>query len=245
MSIRRIHEVGIIEYGKHRCESCNGGLQARKLEILYQASPKGGTSAYLAADVLYCKRCDKGYVFRTFADLVDSQNRKWYVREAPVRADRAVPTQQPKPEAIPAARESGKPQPKVNHDAVKTIDFIHLLLQDHESRCPTCRVELGTQYVRLRISKDERHDYVPCKVLVCSDCRRWMLRKHHYNTLAINNKPYTIQVASKGSKGKSGRAQGSDDRPNKNNQVPPRNRQFNKYGVFLPSPTGKRGYFDE
>ncbi|CAM3996926.1 hypothetical protein COLU111180_18595 [Cohnella lubricantis] len=257
MSIRHLNGVILVPSPINACLSCRGAVIPRKLEAHYVASPhhNNGTFANLLTDVWYCQRCDKGFVLSAFKQVTDSFNRTWIIKEltAQTQSHGKNKTHMGQP-----ARTSPKPQSAdVAELRVKALDYI---LQDHENKCPKCKRVLIKSNVQIQIVKGEHVDYTPCSALHCELCQKWMIRKHHYVAMQTNLQPYIISLSSTAkhynnntSKRNSVNSRGGNARskmPSKwgvppSKRVDPGNRLFNQYGVFLPSPTGRRGDFNE
>lgn len=186
MSINRLRSVELIEQIILKCRSCNSNVTARKLEVSYAANQTRKHSTFLMTDVLYCNKCDKGYVLSAFQKIMDSNNRSWIIQSQ-------VSSAAPK---LPALSRAAASAPSVNRQTPNKIklDFIDLVLADHEEMCRKCAVVLVKCQVDLKITKNNHSDYIPCTAWHCTACRQWMLRHDHYNHLQSNNRPYTIQV---------------------------------------------------
>ncbi len=263
MSARLLNGVVLVPSVIDACLSCRGNVVPRKLEAYYLAGShsKNGTSAYLLTDVWYCRRCDKGFVLSAFKQVTDSFNRNWTIKELPAETPSHKENQ-------PQMRQHGSlpsTTPKQFPDAARLkVNALDFILQDHENKCPNCKTEVTKMNVLLQSVYGDRVDYTPCEALKCEICRKWMLRRHHYIKLQTNLQPYIIPLAStakqrhpsKTTAGKSRNSANSRVGNARNKKPPdlgippservdPGNRLFNQYGVFLPSPTGRKGYFED
>ncbi|AIQ62412.1 hypothetical protein PSTEL_04120 [Paenibacillus stellifer] len=218
------------------------------MELRYASRTRRGQIAYLQADVWYCRSWDKGYMLKAFESVTDAHNEVWNVQLMAAQKQKPVST-------------GTKPAQPMAKGAVVTgqselrIDYIHSILPVESQKCPSCSVILHKRSVRLKIFNANHIDYIPCSVYECRSCSKRMLRKHHYNALVELHWPYRIDVlqppkspakawqqtrSKKPAVQTQGRSKGkrhtASGQPNK---------LFNQYGVFVPSPTGRTGYFDE
>lgn len=238
MSIIRLQHVELIDHVATKCIACNSDVTARKLEVLYEANQTRKQTVYLLTDVLYCKKCDKGYVLSAFQKMLDSNNRSWVIQSRSVSAGPSHPTQsKPNPQVISTSEPQGQSAEKIK------LDFIDSILPDHAETCLRCGAIPVKYNVALKIKKDSQSEYIPCTAWKCSLCREWMMRNSHYHLLQNNYSPYSIHVkrtatilhASKVQKHKVSHSAKENTK----------NDQFNRYGVFKHSPADRKGYFQE
>lgn len=245
MSIIKLQGVELVQSPMTKCKTCKGLLTVRKLEVLYMSSQRKDHTDYLPADVWYCMQCDKGYAWDAFKTVMDSSNRSWRIVELSVSKN-----------AVPASKTQqllGQQTQHIPSAAAPKLDKIDYIIADQVRFCVNCGGSLVKQTIELRLSNEQHTFYIPCEVLQCGTCHRWQMRRHHYMSLSASHSPHAIHVVYHDRvyeslshllhrEGAVGQATAG---PSLTGQVEKANKQFNKYGVFIPAPTNKKGYFDE
>ncbi|PWV98536.1 hypothetical protein DFQ01_11746 [Paenibacillus cellulosilyticus] len=246
MSIIKLQGVELVQAPMTKCKTCKGLLTVRKLEVQYVSSQRKDHTAYLPADVWYCQQCDKGYAWDAFKTVMDSSNRSWRIVELSAVSKNAVSA---------ASKSQRQPQPQQVPGAVTAqLDAVDYIIADQARYCVNCGGALIKQAVTLRLSNEQQAFYIPCEILQCGTCQRWQMRRHHYMSLSASHSPHVIQVVHHDRvyeslahlvhrQGAAGQPAAGD--PSLSGQAAKTNKQFNKYGVFIPAPTNKKGYFDE
>ncbi|GMK38533.1 hypothetical protein PCCS19_15870 [Paenibacillus sp. CCS19] len=251
MSIIKLSGVELTQSPPSKCKHCKGLLAVRKLEVLYESNQRKGHTAYLVTDVWYCARCDRGYLLDALKTVLDSSNRSWRAVEIGVTKSAGSDTR-PQTQQAKVTQQSGQAAPVSKLPRIEAIDFV---IGDQLRNCVNCGGSLTKHNIELRIAREDHAVYVPCEAYQCDSCRRWMLRRQQYATLQTSNSPYVIHVLHNDRiyeslshlTNRSKLAQRSDAGLKSPGQQPTDklNNQFNKYGVFIPAPTNKKGYFDE
>lgn len=251
MSIIKLEGVELTQAFLSKCKHCKGLLAIRKLEVLYQSNQRKGHTAYLMADVWYCARCDHGYQLAAFKTILDSSNRSWSVVEVILPKSPSISIKSYSQQAQAQVVQSDPVSP----NAITRIDAIDFVIGDQVQVCVNCGNSLMKQMIELRLTREDKAmTYIPCEAYQCSSCQRWMLRRQHYTTIQTSNSPYIIHVLHNDRvydslahlKHRSKLVQSTDASPRASRQSTDKlNNQFNKYGVFIPAPTNKKGYFDE
>jgi uncharacterized protein with PIN domain len=239
-----------------KCKTCKGLLTVRKLDVLYVSSQRKDHTAYLPADVWYCMQCDKGYAWDAFKTVMDASNRSWRIVELSL-AKNAVSASKPQSQTHtqPQLRQSqSEPQQHVPSAARATrLEAIDYIIGDQARLCVNCGGSFIKQTIELLLASEQQSFYIPCEVLQCSTCQRWQMRRHHYMSLTASHSPHIINVVHHDRVYESlshlihrqGVADQAATQSSPTGPAAKANKQFNKYGVFIPAPTNKKGYFDE
>ncbi|MBD3920957.1 hypothetical protein H8B09_19480 [Paenibacillus sp. PR3] len=250
MSVIKLEGVELTQAFLSKCKHCKGLLEVRKLELQYQSNQRKGQTAFLMADVWYCARCDHGYLLDAFKTVLDASNRSWRVMEVG-RSKSAGSTVRSPVKGAPITHSN--PVVHVTLTRIETIDFI---IGDQVKACVNCGNSLMKQMIELCLTREDNAKiYTPCEAYQCGSCHQWMLRRQQSTTLQTSNSPYKIHVIHNDRiyeslshiKHRSQLVQTTDASRLKISGQPTDklNNQFNKYGVFIPAPTNKKGYFDE
>ena len=252
MSIIKLPGVELTQSPPSKCKHCKGLLAVRKLEVLYESNQRKGHTAYLVTDVWHCARCDHGYLLDALKSVLDASNRSWRVVEVGVTKLAGTVMRPQSQQAIATQQQSGQATPVSKLTRIEAIDFV---IGDQLRNCVNCGATLTKLTVELRIAREEHVVYVPCEAYQCDSCQRWMLRRQQYATLKTSNSPYMIRVLHNDRiyeslshlTHRSKLAQTTDAglKAPGQQRADKLNNQFNKYGVFIPAPTNKKGYFDE
>lgn len=259
MSIIKLQGVVLVQSPMTKCRTCKGLLTVRKLDVLYVSSQRKDHTAYLPADVWYCMQCDKGYAWDAFKTVMDASNRSWKIVELSVQTNAVAaskPLAKSQSHSQPQQRQSQpqSPQSLPSPARAPQLDAIDYIIGDQTRLCVNCGGSLIKQTIELLLASEQQSFYIPCEVLQCSTCQRWQMRRHHFMSLSASHSPHLIHVVHHDRVYESlshlihrqgGAALQAATEPSLTGQAAKANKQFNKYGVFIPAPTNKKGYFDE